>query len=145
MTAINFPDSPTPGQEFTAANRTWTWNDTAQVWESLGVNEFTPSPHATTHEDGGTDEVLIAQTQVDGLATALSGKQAVVTGVDDTEIGYLDGVTSGIQSQLDGKVDEVNGTVTTASTSSTVVRNITLSTSEPTGGADGDVWLAYTA
>ena len=42
-------------------------------------------------------------------------------------------------------VEKTNGTVTTASTSATVVRNITLSTSDPTGGADGDVWLKYTA
>jgi hypothetical protein len=26
----------------------------------------------------------------------------------------------------------------------TVVRNITLSTSDPSGGSDGDVWLKYT-
>jgi hypothetical protein len=32
--------------------------------------------------------------------------QARVTDVSDTEIGYLNGVTSGIQTQLDGKVDE---------------------------------------
>jgi hypothetical protein len=32
-----------------------------------------------------------------------------------------------------------------ASTSETVVRNITVSTSDPTGGTDGDVWLKYTA
>ncbi len=41
-------------------------------------------------------------------------------------------------------VSRTNGTVTTASTSSTVVRNITLSTSTPSGGIDGDVWLQYT-
>jgi hypothetical protein len=32
--------------------------------------------------------------------------QARITDVSDTEIGYLNGVTSGIQTQLDGKVDE---------------------------------------
>jgi len=32
--------------------------------------------------------------------------QLRVADVDDTEIGYLNGVTSGIQTQLDGKVDE---------------------------------------
>lgn len=62
-----------------------------------------------------------------------------------TELNYVDGVTSGIQAQLDGKVSETNGAVTTASTSSNVVRNITLSTATPTGGSDGDVWLVYTA
>lgn len=87
----------------------------------------------------------IPQSQVTDLVTALAGKQAIVSGVSDTEIGYLDGVTSAIQTQLNSKIDKVNGTVTTASTSSAVVRNITLSTSDPTGGSDGDVWLKYTA
>jgi hypothetical protein len=35
--------------------------------------------------------------------TALDLKQAIVAGVDNTEIGYLNGVTSGIQGQIDGK------------------------------------------
>jgi hypothetical protein len=50
-----------------------------------------------------------------------------------------------LSTQLAAKVDEVNGAVTTASTSLSVVRNITLSTATPTGGSDGDVWLVYTA
>jgi hypothetical protein len=42
-------------------------------------------------------------------------------------------------------VSQTNGTVTTASTSSAVVRNISTSTASPTSGqgADGDVWLVY--
>lgn len=42
-------------------------------------------------------------------------------------------------------VSTTNGTVSTASTSSGVVRNIWTSTSSPTSGqgADGDVWLVY--
>lgn len=50
-----------------------------------------------------------------------------------------------IANSIATKVSKTNGTVTTADTSSTVVRNITLSTSDPTGGIDGDVWLKYTA
>jgi hypothetical protein len=42
-----------------------------------------------------------------------------------------------------GVVSQTNGTVTTASTSSGVVRNIYTSTSNPTGGIDGDVWMVY--
>jgi hypothetical protein len=42
-------------------------------------------------------------------------------------------------------VSQTNGTVSTASTSSGVVRNVWTSTSAPTSGqgADGDVWLVY--
>ena len=45
---------------------------------------------------------------VDGVTSAiqtqLDGKQAVVANVSDAEIGYLDGVTSAIQTQLNAKV-----------------------------------------
>jgi hypothetical protein len=40
-------------------------------------------------------------------------------------------------------VAQTNGTVSTASTSSGVVRNIYTSTSAPTGGNDGDIWVVY--
>lgn len=46
-------------------------------------------------------------------------------------------------STLAGYVSQTNGTVSTASTSSGVVRNIFVSTSSPSGGTDGDVWLKY--
>ena len=98
--------------------------------------------------------------------TATAAELNVLDGITATtaELNYTDGVTSNIQTQLDGKaasshthtssqitdlttnvVSRTNGTVSTASTSSTVVRNITLSTADPSGGADGDVWLKYTA
>jgi hypothetical protein len=37
------------------------------------------------------------------IQTQLNDKQAIVSGVSDTEIGYLDGVTSAIQTQLNAK------------------------------------------
>jgi hypothetical protein len=37
------------------------------------------------------------------ISTSLGNKQDKVSGVSDTEIGYLDGVTSAIQTQIDGK------------------------------------------
>jgi hypothetical protein len=40
MTAVNFPDTPAPDEEFTAAGRTFTWNDTLDVWESVSVSDF---------------------------------------------------------------------------------------------------------
>jgi len=38
------------------------------------------------------------------IQTQINTKQAVVSGVDNTEIGYLDGVTSAIQTQIDSKL-----------------------------------------
>lgn len=84
---------------------------------------------------------------LDGV-TADATELNLLDGVTATtaEINHLDGVSSGIQSQLDGKVDESDGSVTQATAGSAVVRNITLSTAEPTSGdgSDGDVWLVYT-
>jgi len=159
------------------------------------------------------------------IQTQLNAKQAIVSGVNDTEIGYLDGVTSAIQTQLNAKAptasptftgnvtvggtppttgavnavgsnggialalsDNVNsslyvrnvsggstigtdsggaihlasngntaserrlsinaaGATTVAYTTTTggAVRNIYMSTSDPSGGSDGDVWIKYTA
>ena len=41
------------------------------------------------------------------VTTSLGNKQDKVSGVSDTEIGYLDGVTSAIQTQINGKADIV--------------------------------------
>jgi hypothetical protein len=77
------------------------------------------------------------------LATDASSN-AVTSSVTATELGFLSGVTSGIQTQLGARVNTTNGTVATAAVGSAVVRNITLSTATPSGGMDGDVWLQYT-
>ena len=46
---------------------------------------------------------LSASTPTNTLNTLLSDKQDVVTNVSDVGIRYLDGVQSGIQSQIDSK------------------------------------------
>jgi hypothetical protein len=43
------------------------------------------------------------------MTTALGNKQDKVSGVSDTEIGYLDGVTSAIQTQINSKQSIVSG------------------------------------
>jgi hypothetical protein len=77
---------------------------------------------------------------VDGVTssiqTQLNGKQAIVANVSDVEIGYLDGVTSAIQTQLDAK--------STASKTETLT-NKTLTSpviNTPTGITKTDVGLA---
>jgi hypothetical protein len=47
------------------------------------------------------------------VQTQINTKQAVVSGVDDTEIGYLNGVTSAIQTQIDTKAPSTSATLTT--------------------------------
>jgi hypothetical protein len=69
------------------------------------------------------------------IQTQLNGKQATVANVSDVEIGYLDGVTSAIQTQLDAK--------STASKTETLT-NKTLTSpviNTPTGITKSDVGL----
>lgn len=60
--------------------------------------------------DGVTSAV---QTQIDG-------KQAANANVSTTELGYLDGVTSAIQTQLNAKVSTAGGSTITASGASVI-------------------------
>ncbi len=90
--------------------------------------------------------VTIPASQISDL-TSTAAELNILDGVTatTTELNFVDGVTSDIQTQLDVRVLETNGAVTTAATGSNVVRNITLSTSAPSSGSDGDVWLVYEA
>ena len=50
------------------------------------------------------------------VQTQLNAKQPTVSGVDDTEIGYLNGVTSAIQTQIDAKASASSITDATTTT-----------------------------
>jgi hypothetical protein len=69
MTAINFPDSPVDDELFSAAGRTWQWNDTDGVWETVASTSIPPAAHASSHELGGDDELLLDASQVTGGVT----------------------------------------------------------------------------
>ena len=147
--------APVEGQfaYLTGSNLLTKYNGAA--WENaLEVGDITGVTAGTALTGGGTSgdvtlnvdltAVTIPASQISDL-TATAAELNILDGVTATtaELNYVDGVTSDIQTQLDVRVLETNGAVTTAATGSTVVRNITLSTSSPTGGSDGDVWLVY--
>jgi len=58
----------------------------------------------TTLGSVSTTELGYLDGVTSAIQTQIDGKQAVVSGVNSTEIGYLDGVTSAIQTQLDSKI-----------------------------------------
>jgi hypothetical protein len=71
---IDFPNSPTPDQTFSAGGRTWKWNDTNDVWNTVASTSIAPTAHASSHGSAGSDAITIAQSQVTNLTTDLSGK-----------------------------------------------------------------------
>lgn len=93
---------------------------------NLHVNS-TDSVHGVEGDVVGTTDIqtltnkTISQGQITGLTAALAAKAA------------LAGAT------FTGEVDVVSATAT----GSTSVRQITISTADPTGGADGDIWVKY--
>jgi hypothetical protein len=145
---------------------------TGAGWEAVAVGDITSVTAGTALTGGGTAgdvtlnvnlaAISIGTAQVTGLADALAAKENTITltanravasdgsgklaasSVTATELGYLSGVTSAIQTQINGRVSQTNGVVTTAAVGSVVVRNIAISTATPSGGIDGDVWLQYT-
>jgi len=66
--------------------------------------------------DSITNGVTTIAPSQNAVFDALALKQAVVSGVDDTEIGYLNGVTSAIQGQLDSKGYPLQGSCTSITT-----------------------------
>lgn len=73
------------------------------------ISEFDALPTQT----GNNGKFLQTNGSTTTWATVdLSTKQDKVTGVSDTEIGYLDGVTSSIQDQLDDKLDSATASTT---------------------------------
>ena len=82
-----------------------TTTDSGTVTSTMIANE--------TIVDGDiANNAAIAQSKISGLTTDLSNKQDKVSGVSDTEIGYLDGVTSNVQAQLDSKLSSATASST---------------------------------
>lgn len=79
-------------------------------------------------------------------ATGASSVTRLPVGTDGQYLVADSGAATGVSwttQSISGYVSQTDGTVTTASTSSGVVRNIFTSTSSPTGGIDGDIWVQY--
>ena len=86
MAAIDFPNSPTVGDIFTAGNSSYRWTGVAWVSNNLGSiewdavtdkpTEFDPTAHATSHGFGGADAITIEPSQVTGLNTFIGDVQA---------------------------------------------------------------------
>lgn len=115
----------------TASTATTLTGLTATVAELNKLDGVTATAAELNYTDGVTSNI---QTQLDGKQTTISGAATTITGsnltasralisnssgkvavsaVTSTELGYLDGVTSSIQTQLDGKQATVTGGAST--------------------------------
>jgi hypothetical protein len=98
------------------------WIDSDEDIEEINLAQYvTASGYHTLSNKAisGSSNYLseIPQSAVVDLVSNISSKQNIVSGVSDTEIGYLDGVTSGIQSQLNSKLAESSASTTYATIS----------------------------
>lgn len=140
------------------------------TWQGFAVGDITAVTAGTGLTGGGSSgdvtlnvntAAIFASPSLTGTATIAAGtvtgnlgvggtvtlpSTTTIGSVSSTELGYLDGVTSAIQTQLGDRVLRNNGSVATATVGSAVVRNITISTATPgtANGQDGDVWMVYT-
>lgn len=85
---------------------------------------------------------------VDSAPSTLNTLNELAAALGD-DANYASTVTTALGNKLDISsasstyLNKINASVTTATASASVVRNITLSTSAPSGGNDGDVWMVY--
>jgi len=93
----------------------------------------------TIIEDSITNGVTTIAPSQNAVFDALALKQNVVSGVSDTEIGYLDGVTSAIQTQLNTKCQSIYNLTSQVTHTGTTAKTIILSFLIPANTfTDGD-------
>lgn len=88
------------------------------------------------------DSTVATKTYVDTAVSNvdISTKQDIVAGVSSTEIGYLDGVTSGIQTQLNSKASSSSPTLTgLVSINGYMTETMTISNSAAGSTVDYDI------
>ncbi len=117
--------------------------DTNRVKIGDGLRTWNNLPYvALSKEDDGVILSSDTGTVTTGMVAtrAITGEKIDLATIDDSHIS--DNAEIDV-SKLSGVVSQTDGHVTQASTLSSVVRNITISTSQPSGGMNGDVWMVY--
>jgi hypothetical protein len=104
--AINFPDSPSVNQQYSAAGKTWVYTGTS--WAIVGLAPAGPAGGDLAGNYPNPDLALDALDGKSFTGTVVLPSTTSIGPVSSTEIGHLDGVTSAVQSQLNGKAATVH-------------------------------------
>jgi len=122
------------------------------------------NPTGTDPKSQGDDHIRLVKSAIKNTFSGVTGEVTAT----HTELNYTDGVTSNIQTQMDLKAPLASPTFTgtpiaptaAADTNTTQIATTayvqteigsgtnaygtrTVSTSEPSGGSDGDIWYRY--
>lgn len=89
-------------------------NDIAtEVEEKLENGDFVGPPGNLDNVTGAATSILVDNLDTNRALVSDGNGKVAVSAVTSTELGYLDGVTSGIQGQLNGKQSAVTGAAST--------------------------------
>jgi len=119
-----------------AASGGGTVNQAVRATDSRLSDSRTPTAHAATHGNAGSDPVTLAQTQVTGLVTALNGKASILTAINSGT-----GLTGGGNLSVDRTLAVSYGTTAGTACQGNDARLSDART--PTGAAGGDLHGTY--
>ncbi len=105
------PALPSGGttSQYLRGDKSWQTPTTSQVTE--GTNLYFTNARAQAAITGGASTITTSNLTADrALLSNASGKVGVSSTIDINELGYLDGVTSAIQTQLNGKASTTSPT-----------------------------------
>ena len=108
-------------------------SDTGKAKIGDGITAWNNLNYLATNKDSEVSTSMLEDRSV-------TGEKIELATIDDS---HIDDNAEIDVSKLSGVVAKNNGKVLEASTTSSVVRNMVVSTQPPSGGADGDVWMVY--
>lgn len=125
--------------------------DYLPLMDSVAGNILTKLSWANLKSAIATYIASLTTTWTNKTLTSPKINENVAVTATATELNYVDGVTSAIQTQFGAKAPVESPVFTTQATAPTnatyttaQIRNVIESTADPSGGNNGDIWLKYT-
>lgn len=128
----------------------------AFVYHTQIVSEVTSGSTSPVSSGGVYSAISSYQTELDNTQTELASVRTEVTTAQTSivdmsaEIDSVQASISGLNTSISSKLEKSGGTMTgklvaqnNTSYSTKQVRNIFISTSDPSGGSYGDIWIKY--